>query len=296
MKPLPLGELEEEFDSPKIGSFDTDKDMNSHTHEFFKQFSDDVPSGNFHKVIALHEGPDMDWETLSELVPCICKGWYELSHLSPRDRIDFTRDYWLAKLPYKEGASEAIVRFFDSLDDVGIYLTQKRSDDPFQSCLVYSLKDNTGFYRGGSPANDEMIDELQQEFPDYLLPEDYKAFLKIHNGFWKTTDCTGIIGTKEMKALYDRFQIMAASLDRVLTFDGKEVNPKTLIPFYESFGLPFFQCFWAEWYPQNEMGNVYFLGNQNTISFSSNSGGSGVERLAFPTFLDWLMFYLEKII
>jgi hypothetical protein len=109
----------------KIIEFDTDKSMNTHINEFFKQHSDESPSGNFHKVIALHEGPDMDWETLEEIVPCLCKGWHELSHQTPQDRIDFTRDYWLAKLPYKEGASDAIIRFFDSLDDVGVYITQK---------------------------------------------------------------------------------------------------------------------------------------------------------------------------
>lgn len=270
--------------------------MNTHINEFFKQRTDDNPSGSFHRVIALHEGPDIDWETLAEQVPCLTKGWYELCHLSPRDRIDFIREFWLSKLPYKEGVSESILHFFDSLDDIGVFVTQKNYDDPLHACLVYSMKDNTGFYRGGSPASEEMIVELQQQFPDYILPSDYKAFLRIHNGFWKTTDCTGIIGTKEMLKLYQRLQGMTSARERVLTLDGKDVNPKTLIPFYESFGLPFFQCFWGEWYPLDEMGNVYFLGNQNMISFSMNNGGSGEEKLAFPTFLDWLMFYLEKII
>lgn len=270
--------------------------MNKHVIEFFKQYSDESDEGNFHKVITLHEAPDIDWETLSEQVPCLCKGWYELGHLSQADRIDFTKDYWLSKLPYRQGVSESLIHFFDSLDDIGVFITQKNFGDPFQAWLAYSLKDNSGFYRGAIGASEDMIDRLEQQFPTYLLPEDYKAFLKIHNGFWKTTDSTGIVGTEGVKELYDRVQLMMKAHDRLLTFDGKEVNPSSLIPFYESFGLPFYQCFWGEWYPENEMGNVYYLGSQNSISFSFKNGEVSAEKMAFPTFLDWLMFYLEKFI
>ena len=49
--------------------------MDFHIKEFYRQTSDDFPSGNFHKVIALNEAPDIPWETLVEMVPKLNKGW-----------------------------------------------------------------------------------------------------------------------------------------------------------------------------------------------------------------------------
>jgi hypothetical protein len=80
----------------------------------------------------------------------------------------------------------------------------------------------------------------------------------------------------------------------IKTSDGIEVDPKTLIPFYESFGMPFFQCFWTEWYPEEEMGNVYYSGVSKKILVAEDERPSE-ENMAFPTFLDWLMFYLERV-
>jgi hypothetical protein len=79
-----------------------------------------------------------------------------------------------------------------------------------------------------------------------------------------------------------------------MTSKGAPVNPKSVIPFYESFGIPFYQCFWGEWYPQQEMGNVYFSHTTKTIS---DVGGtdSSAESMAFQTFVEWLMFYLERV-
>jgi hypothetical protein len=58
--------------------------------------------------------------------------------------------------------------------------------------------------------------------------------------------------------------------------------------------MPFFQCFWGEWYPEREMGNVYYSGFTRSIS-DYTQFGVGVETMAFETFTDWLMFYLETI-
>lgn len=98
-----------------------------------------------------------------------------------------------------------------------------------------------------------------------------------------------------MREVYERFQQMLKKLDVLKTTDEIEVNPKTLIPFYESFGMPFYQCFWSEWYPEEEMGNVYFSDLTKTIS-STHLRESSPENMAFPTFIDWLKFYLERIV
>lgn len=267
--------------------------MQHHVKDFFRQYSDEGPSGNFHRVIALTDAPDVDWDVLCKKVPSLCKGWFELALLSRRDRIDFSRDYWLDKLPYRSGFSEFLPRFFDAMEDVEIFITQKSYDDPYEACIVYALKGDS-FYRGGAGATEEQIEKLQKLFPDYILPADYKAFLQIHNGFWKTTDSTGILPINCLEPTGVEFQKLLAQQDRLLTTSGKEVNPRSLIPFYKSFGMPFYQCFWGEWYPAEEMGNVYYSDLTKSITYADGVESSP-ENMAFPTFLDWLMFYLEQI-
>lgn len=268
--------------------------MDQHVKEFFSQSSDASSHGNFHKVIILHEEPKLDWQTVSKLVPGLCKGWYELAHLSSADRIGFSRDFWLAKFPYHPGLDNFLERFFDSLDDVIVFLTQQKYDDPYEAKLVYSLKDDNGFFHGSLPATDAQIANLQKDFPQFSFPTDYIAFLQIHDGFSKTTDCTGLTKSFKMKKDYDNFQDLLQKQEPIFTKKGTPVNPETLIPFYESFGMPFLQCFWAEWYPENEMGNVYYSSTTKTISDIESSEPSS-ESMAFPTFLDWLMFYMERV-
>lgn len=268
--------------------------MDSHIKDYFRQSSGDTPAGNFHKVIELHNAPDMDWGTISQQVPNLPRGWFELSHLSSKDRVEFTRDFWVAKMPYHPKLCEFLMRFFDTIEDIGIFITQQKFDDPFKTTMVYSLKQNEGFYRGAPPCSENDLLEMKNDFPDYLFPNDYLAFLQIHDGFWKTTDCTGLTVSKKLKETYLKFQELLAQQGGVSTASGLAVDPKSLIPFYESFGMPFYQCFWDEWHPENEMGNVYYSGSTNTVS-DVNKKDPMAETMAFPTFTDWLVFYLETI-
>lgn len=269
--------------------------MDYHVKEYYRQYSDDSPSGNFHKVIALHEAPDISWNELSKLVPTLPKGWEELAHLPSKDRIEFAEDFWRSKLPYRTNLDGALRKFFLALDDIGIYITQKRYDDPCEVHLVYSLKDDGGFFRGSIPAGDKQIQELKNFFPSFILPVDYLAFLQIHDGFCKTTDCTGLISSSKMPQAYLDLQKILQEGDPITRRDGSLIDPQSLLPFYESFGMPFYQCFWADWYPEDEMGNVYFSGTQRTISEVIDLDSSS-DVMAFPTFTDWLMFYLERLV
>lgn len=270
--------------------------MDHHIEEYFSQFSDDTPRGSFHKVIPLHNSPHITWESISQLIPQLCKGWYELARLEIKDRIEFSRDFWLAKIPYHPKFPDFIMRFFDNLDDIGVFVTQRKFDDPYDAHLVYSLKGDAGFFRGALPADDHALQELQQAFPEVIFPIDYIAYLQIHNGFCKTTDCTGLISSIKMPECYRTFQEHVQAEGMLTTTKGKLVDPKNVIPFYESFGMPFFQCFWAEWYPEQEMGNVYYSGMSRTISEPVDERGNrGSETMAFPTFTDWLIFYMERI-
>ena len=265
--------------------------MDHHIKEYYCQFNDNSPRGNFHKVISLND-PHISWEIAIQHVPKLCKGWYELTRLSVQDRIDFTRDFWLSKLSYHANLDEFLTRFFASLDDIVVYLIQKKFDDPFEAHLVYSIKGDNGFFRGLLPALDHEIATMEKSFSGFTLPRDYLSFLQIHNGFCKTTDCTGLYPSHRMKENYLSFQELLEHEDALRTTQGKIVDPKKLIPFYESFGMPFYQCFWAEWYPEQEMGNVYYSGMARTISAVDDKQLDN-ESMAFKTFLDWLMFYME---
>lgn len=268
--------------------------MDHHVKEFFSLSRDETPKGNFHKVISLNKDQKMEWDSIVKLVPKISRGWYELAHLTVEDRIEFTCDYWCSKLPYHPKINEFLSRFFTSLDDIIVFITQKKFADPFEAHLVYSIKGDKGFFRGSLPATDDEIVKLQSDFPGIIFPEDYLAFLRIHNGFCKATDCTGITSSNDMKESFDRFQAILAQENSITTDKGASVDPSRLIPFYESFGMPFFQCFWADWYPEQEMGNVYYSGETKRITDIAQ-GISSAESMSFPTFTDWLIFYLELI-
>lgn len=268
--------------------------LDRHIREFYSVFSDETPSGNFHRVISLNSEPQVTWEEIVDKVPKLCKGWYELAHLSPADRLEFLCDYWLIRLPYHPDLKDFLVSFFNELDDIGVFVIQKKFEDPFTAELVYSRRGGNGFFRGSIGASEEDLAFLQKKFPNHFFPKEYFSFLQIHNGFSKTTDCTGIIPSHKIFETYLNFQEMIDALPPVETTRGELVDSKSLIPFYESFGMPFFQCFYGEWYPGEEMGNVYYSGLTNAIS-DIKDNLTGTENMAFATFTDWLMFYLEKV-
>jgi hypothetical protein len=268
--------------------------MNRHVTEYYVAFSDHTPEGKFHAIVPLHDTSDLTWKHLHKIAPSLPRGWYELSRLPSADRVEFTRDYWISRLPYHPEISNFLTSLFKQIDDIGIYLTQKTFEDPMRVEMAYSLGEYGGFFQGSPPVTDNELAVLQQSFPGQILPADYRAFLRIHNGFAKHSD-TGIFTSKDVPNRSKNFQADIGKLDPPLkSSKGEMVNPKTLIPFYESYGLPCYQCFWSEWYPLEEMGNVYYSGLTKILSDFSGEGTWG-ENLAFPTFLDWLMFYLERM-
>lgn len=266
--------------------------MNSHVKQFYQKTPDtkDVRSP-FLEVISLGlDGPS--FEDALKFVPSLPKGWYELCYLSPSDRIEFTRDFWLSVLPFVPNFKDFLIQFFSKLDDIGVFLTKDSTDRPFKAEMVYSLKSNSSFFRGMVPGTEDEIHEIQQEFEN-RLPKDYLAFFKIHNGFTKLSDI-GIIPIQNLRPGVFDFHRMIADENRTISCNGKPIDPTHLIPFYHCFGRQSFQCFYSDWYPGGEMGNVYFSGVDNTISEITNKN-AWADHLAFPTFLDWMTFYLEEI-
>lgn len=268
--------------------------MDKHILEHYSKRSDDAPQGHFHQVIALHQAHEVPWSEIQQKMPFLCKGWYELSRLKSEDRIEFTKEYWLSKFAFDPRWSVGIERFFNSIDDICLFLVQQKFGDPFEAHMIYSLKGDRGYYKGNCGISEEETAELQKAFTGTLFPKDYLAFLQVHNGFSKATD-SGLFASRELRERFDQFQALVSSNEGVTTtLDELPIDPQNLIPFYESFGMPFFQCFWAEWYPEDEMGNVYYSGKNNTISILASKAPS-VENMAFPTFMDWMLFYLEAI-
>ncbi len=268
--------------------------MDRHVKDFFCPFSDKTPQGQFHKVIVLHDAPDGEFDLIARSVPPECKGWLELAQLPTADRIELVREFWLGKMREHPRLTQFLITFFDALDDIGIYITQHHFDDPLDCHMVYSLPNDCGYFRGKPPASEDQLLTIQDNFSDWVLPSDYLAFLQVHDGFAKTTDCTGLTTTDHLIENYDKFQKYLEQQDTLFTTKGQPVTPKSLIPFYESFGMPFYQCFWGEWHPEGEMGNVYYSGLTHTIIDPDSDIGQA-EQMAFPTFADWLIFYLERV-
>jgi hypothetical protein len=262
--------------------------MNSHVRRFYRKYIDEeVPVRFYHEVIALHEHPRMSWEETKSKAPSLPKGWYELALLAAEDRIEFTKEFWLSALPFISHVHAFLNGFFDRLDDIGVYLVQQQFDSPFECELVYSLRDDSSFFHGLPPA-DEKIEGLKIAFSD-VLPNDYLAFLNIHDGFSKHSD-TGIIRSSQLFSAYEKLQ------DRIqneVIYSGKKmIEPRELIPFYESFGQPSFQCFYLGWTPMDSVGNIFYSMAEGKIS-DVQDPKCWDENMAFPTFLDWLIFYLQ---
>ncbi len=267
--------------------------MNSHVHRFYRKFTDEqAPIRLYHEVIGLHEAPHISWEELSKKAPSLPKGWYELSHLKAEDRIEFIRDFWLVTLPFLPHAHAFLEKFFARLDDIGIFLTQLRSDSSFESEIVYSLKDESCFYRGSPPCADREIEALKIKF-EGKLPEDYLAFLKIHDGFSKHSDI-GIVKSKHLFEVGEQFREEFDQFQPEMNWKGKAIDPADLIPFYESFGSSSYQCFFPLWTPSEQAGIVYCSPTENRIS-DVQERSNWQKNLAFPTYLDWLIFYLENL-
>lgn len=248
------------------------------------------------EMIALHQEETMSWEDAKAKIPDLPRGWYELSRLSGADRIEFSREYWLSQLPYSPHAHKAISKFFENINSVGVFASQRLGTKELQAELSYACQDHQAFYHGFPPLDASQVQAFHgpggdNPFPA-PLPEDYLAFLCVHNGFSKSTD-TGLIPLHDLQAHYQQLQEFLQTQEPIIISDFP-MNPKSLIPFYESFGLHAYQCFWSDWYPGPEMGNVYYSGIENCLSDVSDKEKL-TDQMAFSNFLDWLLFYLEKI-
>ena len=242
-------------------------------------------SSQFEEALSLTEAKP-SWDALQKKVPNFPRGFFELCNLELSDRIEFFKEYWLKTLPYAPKASPRIETFFQKIEDIGVYVVKTKEREGYNIEFVYSISQQNCFFRGGPPLTEEEINSKNHQF-NYVLPKDYLSFFQIHNGFARHNDI-GIICLEQVKACQEKlFQRLEGKGPQFSSSFFYERD--SLIPFYECFGLHSYQCFFKEWRPTPEMGNVYFSGVDYTISDTSKKE----EDLAFETFLDWLVFYLE---
>ncbi len=261
--------------------------MNTLVRDFYRAKEDE--ESLFRLVTFLSDSPD-SWMEVNRKSAKLPRGWFELCRLPCEDRIEFVRDFWLNLLPYHPSFHIFLTEFFDKLDDVGVVLTQTSAEAPWVVEMIYSLKDNSSFFRGLPPCSESDLNELKSSIA-LPLPRDYLAFLRIHNGFGKLSDL-GLMRVDQVIISQKHLQDQFLWGERSLKMGNQAIDPGSLIPFFELYGLGSYQCFFNEWYPGSEMGNVYLSGIDYTIS-DYRDRKEWADHMAFPTFLDWLAFYLE---
>ncbi|MBM3184403.1 MAG: SMI1/KNR4 family protein [Chlamydiae bacterium] len=243
---------------------------------------------NFEEVLILLESDAKKWSEIERIIPEMPKGWFELSRVPSEDRIEFVRAYWQGRLPFQPKAHAAINRFFASLDDVGVVLTKEKGKWTAQ--LIYSLMDHSSFFRGLPPVSEKDLADFRNEL-NVPFPNDWTSFVRIHNGFGKLSEIE-LLPVQEIPESKRRLMESFARHGKTVKSGQTIVDPSSLFPFYEVTELSSFQCFYADWYPGNEMGNVYFSGMDESLSDITRIEEWG-ENGAFLTFLDWLVSYLE---
>lgn len=205
--------------------------MNHGIRDFFES------ANTFSDVISLHD-PGLTYEMVTEKVPSFLRGWFELMQLDNRVRFEFFLDYWLNALAYTSHAYDAITHFFSRIQDLTVYLTKGKKNEPYVAHLIYCMKEEPGFFLGGLPLDEEQIEQLSKEY-NFPFPTDYLDFFRIHNGFRRSKD-GGIIASYDMK---------------------KELRIQSnVFPFYHSFGFDSYRCFFSE-----KGGNVFCENNSDTF-------------------------------
>ncbi|MCB1109902.1 MAG: hypothetical protein KDK64_02890 [Chlamydiia bacterium] len=228
----------------------------------------------------LSKVPKLSWEKAQKTFPRLPKGWFELSRLDSGVRQEFLRDYWINALTYSPQLYAFVDRFFATVEETEIVVSKGGV------FLVYGLKKGRTFFLGGPPLTDQEVGAMVNQV-DFPVPQDFKQFFRIHNGFFKKGD-TGIFSSGVLVEEGQRFR----DLNQGLKMGNQTLTTGSLLPFYRSFGLDVYQCFYQDWYPDGGVGNVLCSLSEGRIS-DYRIKDRGRDDLAFPTFIEWLMFYME---
>lgn len=243
---------------------------------------------NIQEVLFLCEEKKLVWEEVLEKIPDIPRGWFELSRVTGEERMGFVFDLWSTRLPFHPKVTSSLSKFFSQLDDIDIVIVKRDFETKVE--MVYSFANNQTFFRGLAPSIEEDVRIFKDEL-GVRVPFDYQSFLRLHNGFGKLSEIQ-ILPIIEVFEAREIVKKLLSDPEHAIDWQNQGIDPSALIPFFEDFGLNSFQCFFTDWYPDSDMGNVYISGIQYTISDTSDRT-LWSEELAFPSFLEWLVCYLE---
>jgi hypothetical protein len=258
--------------------------MNSLARDFF------LDAGPFFEVRVLEEERAWSWERAKTLCPRLPRGWFELSRCASDVKREFVLDFWLSHFSFQPHVHPMFIDFFTKVEDISVVVTQSAVGEAFVPELVYSLKEDRTFFRGFVGASEGEVREAQSTF-SFLLPKDYLAWMKIHNGFGKLSEM-GMLPLDELFPLYRSVQMIQLNWKEPLYIRNRRVDPSSFVPFFEAEGLQSFQGFYTDWHTGHEIGNVHVSGMECRIS-DFDGVHPDTDALAFGSFLDWLAHYLQ---
>ncbi len=261
--------------------------MHPYVFEYYAGKSD-----RFSDVIVLSETRELSWTEVQKMAPDIPRGWFELAHLCANDRMEFVGDFWLRSLPFIPAISEFMALFFASLEDVAPIMWQHKAGEPYQTDLVYSMAGRNCFFRGGAPLSEEKINFIKRQ-NNSMLPADFCDFYKIHNGFAKNFD-EGLFKAESIFEFTKAFQESIQADQKSVQSGLRKIEGAALIPFYRDLSQESMQCFYLDWYPSGGVGNVALSARDYKISDLTDKTMLA-ENMAFVSFLDWLVFYMEEV-
>ncbi|MFA6119387.1 MAG: SMI1/KNR4 family protein [Parachlamydiales bacterium] len=260
--------------------------MNNSVAEYYQK---NLISG-FEDIIIVEKETKASFEELKKLAPNFPKAWHELSQLDLSDKIEFSSLFFSKTIPYLPHIYPKVLDFFSNLEDLSVIMSKKPKLPNYDVELVYSMMNDSTFFRGRPPLDSFSISLVNRQFNE-SLPHDFLSFLKIHNGFAKNND-SGVIEAENIYDVTNNMLDLIEDQKKIVTCNNQIIDPKDLIFFYQSYQKVDFQCFYNRWVSNSDIGNVYYSYSDSTIS---NFHDKATENMAFATFLDWLVFYLEMV-
>lgn len=229
------------------------------------------------------------WGEIEKTGALAPRGWLELVKLDQASRLEFVEQFWASKLMDYPLFVELLPMIFQQFEDILFFLVQSHPEEPFVPHLVYTLKGDKGFFYGTPALEFSEIEEHRLSCGE-PLPEDFLKFQEIHETF--SQDGKGrIYSVKHLIDTRAHLEKFFKKRPPLLFYDGSEVDLKKLIPFYGSFGRYSWQCFCADWYPEEEMGNVLITHDTVFLPLLGEAEG-----LSFSSFLEWLASYLGVVV
>lgn len=233
----------------------------------------------------------LSWGQIVQKVPRLPRGWYELTGLSCRDRIDLCLEVWCSSLGIKDKEAVGICRFFSTLEDIQVYVYREHKTGAYEIKMVYMVQGSHTHFYGSLP-----LLSLEGGSLPCLGDASYYKFFSIHNGFGRCND-EGILSYRHLaRAQYK----LRKHLLHFKYIDPEETcSSLGLFPFYGGEHLFTYQCFICDPELQRGQSSPNILLNIMDEKLLKNQGLRFIElshltATRYSSFLSWLDSYLQK--